>query len=329
MDIVNISNIKNFISDELKDINIDKYPNFKIIIEKLIIATPDKKSQKAIIKNLNSHQSDDFMMIDELAFFILKLTSNKIDNYIESYKWMIDIFKEELINFIRTKKYRRSSFEETYRDIYSNEAYMKRYMEGLLISQVIWSNHSKSFINFYNFIKGQEKDFNYLEIGPGHGLYLALAAKSPKCISAETWDISRESIRQTKASIQRLEVTKKVSFKNCNILNNSLSKKTEIFNLIVISEVLEHLEKPQIALQNIKKLIAKDGILYINFPINSPSPDHIFLLKTVKEVELLIINAGFKIIESNSFPSSGYTMEEAIMRDATISCAIKAKMRKF
>ena len=78
------------------------------------------------------------MLIDELAFFILKLTSNKIDNYIESYKWMIDIFKEELINFIRTKKYRRSSFEETYRDIYSNEAYMKRYMEEERFSNAFW-----------------------------------------------------------------------------------------------------------------------------------------------------------------------------------------------
>ena len=239
---------------------------------------------------------------------------------------MVEIFKEELINFIRTKNYRRSSFDEAYRDIYSNESYMKRYMEGLLISQVIWSNHSKSFLNFYKFIKGQEKDFNYLEIGPGHGLYLALAAKSPKCISAETWDISKESIRQTKKSMQRLKVTKKVAFKICNILNNTKIIKKNIYNLIVISEVLEHLEKPQIALQNIKKLITKDGILYINFPINSPSPDHIYLLKTIKEVELLIINAGFKILESNSFPSSGYTIEDAINREATISCAIKAKL---
>src|SRR3712207_7808068 len=52
----------------------------------------------------------------------------------------------------------------------------------------------------------------------------------------------------------------------------------------VISEVLEHLEQPGQALAFLRDCMTADGRIFINVPLNSPSPDHIYLLSSPEDV---------------------------------------------
>ncbi len=292
------------------------------ILTRTIEIFPDHK--KALVKSINSHSENEYILLEKLAIAIYLLGDGNIDSYIHSYKWMLDIFMEEHLEFIRTNHYRRKTFKQAYDDIYSDNEYMRKYMEGLLLSQLFWVNHAKSYLHFTDFINNQIDNFNLLEIGPGHGLYLALAVNDPKCIASEAWDISSESLRQTASALKLLKVKKEVKLFEKNILSTNNDDVNNKFDLIVISEILEHIEDPCLALRNMTNLLNDKGILYINFPVNSPSPDHIYLLRSIEEVENMVQRSGFDIATSYSFPASGYTLKQAVNLNSTISCVITA-----
>ena len=73
------------------------------------------------------------------------------------------------------------------------------------MSQVLWYNHIATFEMFLNRIVGNaEAPFNYLEVGPGHGLMTYFAARSPLAKTVEAWDVSSVSLRETRAALDRL-----------------------------------------------------------------------------------------------------------------------------
>ena len=208
--------------------------------------------------------------------------------------------------------------------VYSDVEFMKKYMEGLLVSQLYWHNHAKSYIFHNHFIDQAPSGFSYLEIGPGHGLYLAGVVMNGKCNLAEAWDLSKESLKQTNNSLIKLGVNKPVELFIRDIQTAFTPPPKKFYDLIVISEVLEHLENPQQALETLRMHLSPNGQIMINFPINSPAPDHIYLLETIDAVADLVESAGLKIKSLESYSASGYSLERATKIKATVSVLIVA-----
>lgn len=286
-----------------------------------IAAWPEHKTY--IYKSLNGHSDSELSRLERLSTQILALAGSRLNQFIDSYRWLCGIFNEEQIHFIRTGRYRRSSFAEAEAEVYSNKPFMQKYMEGLLISQLFWSNHAKSYLFHDAFLSTLKPKSRYLEIGPGHGLYLASAALHEACTEVEAWDVSEESLAQTEASTRIMKVVKPVCLVRRNVLDVGLrNATTQAFDVIVISEVLEHLEHPQAALTNLHSFLKPGGQIMVNFPINSPAPDHIYLLDSLQSVEKLVSAAGFVIEKSQGFPSTGYTLSRAMNTKATVSCVI-------
>ncbi len=79
----------------------------------------------------------------------------------------------------------------------------------------------------------------------------------------------------------------------------------ETFDIIICNDVLEHLENPVAALENIKKALKKGGILYINTPnLNffrkkvlgfADKMEHHISLFTHQEMLELLKKVGFKV----------------------------------
>ncbi len=112
-------------------------------------------------------------------------------------------------------------------------------MNGLLWSNVLWSNHASIFEMFINRVIGHlSEPIDYLEIGPGHGLMLSFAAQSSGVSSLEAWDVSETSLRDTRAALDKLDVRKPVDLQRVrDILAAAQPEKK--FGLIVFSEILE------------------------------------------------------------------------------------------
>jgi len=200
---------------------------------------------------------------------------------------------------------------------------MEKYLKGLLVSQVLWKNQSEAFLFYKKYFLGAlNTGSDLLEIGPGHGLLMYIAAQSSNINSITGWDVSESSLKMTEKTLDSVGLSFPFSLRSQNILE--AVPKNENFDAVVMSEVLEHLEKPASAIEVVYNILRVNGLAYFNMPINSPAPDHIYLCRSQVEVEDLIRGAGFKIKMARSSPATGFTLESAIKRKATINVLVLA-----
>lgn len=276
-------------------------------------------------KRFANMEESKFPFINEIALRITQIAGGALDKICDDYRWLSAMVLEEELHFRREGRYRLSKFEDAAAQVYANKEFMSRYMNGLLMSQLWWSNHTESLRFFRDvFIDQNGPDFSHLEIGPGHGLYLYLAVSSPKVGSATGWDISEASLANTGAALHAMGVGRAINLEKRDLFNIPTGP---TFKSITFSEVLEHLERPQEALKILHVLLADDGRLFVNAPVNSPAPDHLYLFETPEQVVEMVEAAGFEV-ESRLFsPCTGATLERARKIKLSISVAIIARKK--
>jgi len=258
---------------------------------------------------------------ESLADDILQLTGENLAEYCADYRWMCDEFVKEEIFFRRNKRYRLSTLREAQESVYDNPEFMKRYMFGLLISQILWRNHASVFDSYLvDFLGPQKQTFRHLEVGPGHGLFLHHAANHPLCEAAHGWDISDTSLGTTEHALSALKSDHKVKLERRDIAQDDTHDHE--FDTVVASELLEHVEQPESVLDGLIRVMRPGGQIFINVPVNSPAPDHIYLWTSPGDVIAMIENAGLEVIRSHQFPATGVSLEQARKARLTISTVI-------
>lgn len=296
------------------------YPALNRVITAQLAVWPDHESYLSS-RFLGDHP--DFVERTEVvADLVLKLTGDDIEQYCADYMWMCKNFNEEQMYFCRSRKYRYTTFAEAYENVYGNDKYMARYVRGILLSQVFWSNHAKAIDYFRNkFLGNAPKGFDYLEIGPGHGLFLYFAASHPLAGTVSAWELSDASVAATRACLAHFGVSEKVTLVQNDVLKANSSG--DNFDMILISEVLEHLERPELALDTLRRsLKPNSGRLLVNIPINSPAPDHIYLWESIDDVKCFLKGCNLWIVDEEYFPPTGYTLEQAMKHRLAVSCVI-------
>jgi 2-polyprenyl-3-methyl-5-hydroxy-6-metoxy-1,4-benzoquinol methylase len=282
--------------------------------------------EKYLIKSFGQRTAETLEATEEVAAAVLRLIAGAEKRFGEDYHWTCDRLREEEIYFHREGRYRLSTFAEALAEVYSDHEYMRHYMGGLLLTQVLWFNHIATMDMFLRrALDAMTEPFDYLEVGPGHGLMTYFAAKSEFSRSLEAWDVSSESLRQTRAALDRLEVSKSIALVETDILGGKLSPKR--FDLVVISEVLEHLETPSEALRFLRSAISGGGRIFINVPINSPSPDHLYLFSSPEDVIALIEDAGLHVNRMELYATQGHAIEKALANRISVSAGVIALPR--
>jgi len=300
-------------------------PNLKIIVSALAEVWPEHlKYLQQHFENLDKSVLE---TTEEMAGLIVQLVGGKLFEYCEDYKWMCAIFMREDVHFRKTGKYRLNSFSEAYDQVYSNAQYMSRYINGILFSQILWTNQAVSFAFYVHiFLPQIVKNDDFLEIGPGHGLLLYFAAKLDQVKSITGWDVSQSSIEATEKALNTLGVTRSISLVRQNILE--IPTRKNAFDVVVFSEVLEHLDNPAVALKNTFQVMRPGAGIFLNVPVNSPAPDHIYLWHSPEEVMDLVTSCGFEIERTHFAPATGFSEEQARRRKVTINTLIIAKKPK-
>jgi 2-polyprenyl-3-methyl-5-hydroxy-6-metoxy-1,4-benzoquinol methylase len=305
--------------------NSSVHPNIDRLFDAILGEWPEHA--RFIRNSFSNYDEADLGLIEDLSERVCILAANDLGAFIKSYRWMCAEMNKEALYFKKHGVYRLSTFSEANKEVYSNAEFMKRYMEGLLVSQVFWRNHSAAFLYFQNkFLPSLRDRFRYLEVGPGHGLFLSVAAEQPACEHAEAWDVSEESLRQTGAALDKLGLKSRVDLVQQDI--HAPTRQVEdgpLYDGIAICEVLEHLERPKEALMSLRRFLRPDGVLFINVPINSPAPDHIFLLRDVNAVRDLVEAAGLTVLDLHPVAMTGYSLAEANRQRATVNCFVLAQ----
>jgi 2-polyprenyl-3-methyl-5-hydroxy-6-metoxy-1,4-benzoquinol methylase len=261
---------------------------------------------------------------DAMAQKIAAIAGGHLDEACEDYRWLCDVMLEEDLFFRRHGRYRLSSFAEALTNVYADAVFMRHYMNGLLLTHLWWRPHTHMLQFFRDvFLPANPPGFSHLEIGPGHGLLLHLAATAPHCGTVEAWDISAASIAATRAALDALGGARHAVL----MLRDFAAAPDGRFQSIAFAEVLEHLEDPRAALAILRDLLAPGGRLYLSTPVNAPAPDHLHLFSTPEEIVEMVREAGFDIQQTLFAPATGVSLERARKRKMSISVALAATKR--
>jgi 2-polyprenyl-3-methyl-5-hydroxy-6-metoxy-1,4-benzoquinol methylase len=225
--------------------------------------------------------------------------------------------------FRRNNTYRLTKFEDALKQVYQNDAIMGPYVNGLLLSQIFWSNHASSFDSFLSdFLPRIPQGGRYLEIGPGHGVFLYLAANArPDLSQIAAWDISPTSIAKTRGCLDTMGLTRPVDLKLQDVfdIDSSIGQQ---FDGVIISEVLEHLEQPTEALKGLMTIMKPGAVIWVNVPINCPAPDHLYLMRSLQDAIDMVEASGLKVIDSQPYPMTGTSLERCAKLQLTVTCVI-------
>ena len=300
-----------------------KNKNFYLLVDKIINKSSSQKIK--ILKFINSADSIYYKRAEAFSKEFIRYLKNEkinIDFAIKAYlKLCTDIMMSQKY-FIKFKKYPVEDEKKAYKEVYDNKKEMKSYMIGIGMSQFLWPTHYAMYSFFIDKILNKKSNISrYLEIGPGHGLFLLQALRNLKQDTKfEIVDISNTSIKITKSIIDFLvKKEKKINYTTQNIFDFESSNK---FDFITIGEVLEHVTKPQEILKKIKKLMNKNGSVYLSTCVDCPSIDHVYHFKSIGDIEKMIKKSGFKILDRRILPVEDKPMKEIIKKKITINyCA--------
>ena len=288
------------------------------IVDRQLALWPEHES--FLTKSFAERDAPAMQITEDTAAKIAVLAGERLGEYCAGYRWMCEAMLEEELFFRRHGRYRAQRFADVAEAIYDDPDTMRKYMNGLLLSQVFWRNHVDIAGFYRSFVSSLPNGFDHLEIGPGHGLQLAYAASDPKCHSATGWDISEASLEATRECLRRLDAPDSVRLERRDVLE--LAADSATYTSVVVSEVLEHLEDPAAALAGVRRILHERGLAFMNVPCNSPAPDHIHLFSEPEEFFAMVEQAGFTIVRRCATPVTGATLERARRQKLTISCAV-------
>jgi 2-polyprenyl-3-methyl-5-hydroxy-6-metoxy-1,4-benzoquinol methylase len=131
------------------------------------------------------------------------------------------------------------------------------------------------------------------DLGCGSGVILSEILKLKPLWTGHGLDISASAV----AYAHRLAVHKGVSdradFHTGDITNLPYADESQ--NLVIASEIVEHMPEPYLVLREIKRVLRPGGQVVLTMPIESHTPAHIHALSSKEDLRSLCLRAGLKV----------------------------------
>lgn len=118
-----------------------------------------------------------------------------------------------------------------------------------------------------NYHRNAEENIKILDMGCGDGVLLYLLSKKIKNPDIELYgvDLSDVAVKTAINKFERRGVENKFFFRSETVYDTSFDD--EMFDIIISSDVIEHLSEPETFLNEVKRLLKPNGFLVIGTPI--------------------------------------------------------------
>lgn len=285
-----------------------QYPEFTKLLESVRNENP---LQSKRLFAFTASQDDSYWSFCESLCDLFKRTvlnsDEKIKAAVRAYNELCLRMLRDQIQFKKTKVYPSADAASALKEVYSNKDVMRSYMLGLLLTQMFWPNHYKLFRFFESQIKYAQPK-KYLEIGSGHGLFVAEALRQFPSLEVTICDISETSLTMSREILNSFGAQSKIEFVHRDFLEFSYEKRD--FDFVCLGEVLEHADDAEGFLRCVLKVLSAKGHVYLSTCANCPAVDHVYHFHNVNEIRNLLRESGFIIDEEIFLPA-----EDVVPRD--------------
>jgi len=280
------------------------------------IAEKNVFQAKYLDNSLSDITPEEIEKLEKLLDFYVLREQSSLEKIADRYLNLISSLVEEQKYFVEFGKYRHSTFAEV-ENYYKDSDCMGDYTVGLGLSVYLWRMH-RQLSRLFDKALTLSKGGRFLEIGPGHGEYFVTAMQNTNFQKYTAIDISKTSIELTQDYIR---YSMPDTDKNYEILHEDIFKyqTSELFDMVVMGEVLEHVENPHAFLHRIYELASDDARIFITTAINAPQVDHIHQFNNLKEVTDLIEIERFVILDSVVVNANNLPLEKAEKRKVSIN----------
>ncbi len=282
--------------------------------------------KKKILQDMGQRNAEFFSDAEAFARLYcgyLERQEIPLEYAVEAYLEMCRNMMKCQIEFMKTGCYMISGHVQACDEVYGNQTRMQSYMIGLAISQFLWRTHYEMFCCLRSAVRRFcTTAQSYLEIGPGHGLFLKEAvAALPRGARIVAVDISPVSMDITRSIMAHFfPETDRIDYRTGDIL---LIDSPGHYDFITMGEVLEHVDNPDTLLKRLRSMLNADGRAFVSTCVNAPAIDHVYRFCHVDEIRTMIGDCGFEIEEERVLPVENLPMSDIIAGKITINyCSI-------
>jgi 2-polyprenyl-3-methyl-5-hydroxy-6-metoxy-1,4-benzoquinol methylase len=224
------------------------------------------------------------------------------------------------VRFRRTGRYPDEGRQVEARLTYADTGAMRANMLNLALTQFLWPHHYRLYAFFIECIERAAGDVRrYLEIGPGHGLYLAVAARTLRNATTLTAvDISEGSLQVAAELLRHYAITAPVELRHQDATTLA---EDDTFDYITAGELIEHLDDPAAFLRKLRRLLTPTGRAFITTCANCPDATHVYRFDTVAAIRSMLAATGYRVERECVAPSVDLPVDELERRRLSISYA--------
>lgn len=224
-----------------------------------------------------------------------------------------------------TGRYLLENEAQAWERVYSNpEVIQSYYLPGLFLSAALWPNHHLLLEAFQDdFLPGIPEGGEVLEVGVGTGLHLATLLQHNPGARYTGLDISPYSLEFAGGLLSRLPGAHRVDLRK-GTLGSWLRQGGGQAQHLIMGEVLEHVERPDLLLGELRQAAAPGAMLFLTTAIYAASLDHLYLFDNAEEVRHMLAATGWTLEREWVLPLVPGTDPEASRQPMNYGAVLRA-----
>ncbi|MGB9178973.1 MAG: class I SAM-dependent methyltransferase [Pyrinomonadaceae bacterium] len=136
------------------------------------------------------------------------------------------------------------------------------------------------------------------DLGCGSGMILCEVLTMKPSWEGYGLDISCAAVNYAQRLAEHKKVAGRTEFRTGNI--SALPYASRSLDLLIASEVIEHMPDPEAVIREIARVLKPGGKLVLTMPVESHTPAHMHSLSSAEELKQLCERAGLAILELKS-----------------------------